>query len=362
MEFTNALDETRTQSSEQCGATLKMSRKTGSSKRLQFYDRGNVSCPICLNPFTRVQASAGRVVTLEHVPPKSFGGKARCLTCKQCNSGTGRNIDQAAALANQERVHVTVDIMGKRDTFALSLEGKELTAPFAGYSKQDIDILRYSRSGKFTMSVKVPNRKAVAASSLKSAYLALFSLLGPLVGYNYVRGNALAPIRQLIADSLSHGPIRKYVSKAPDELPDRDILLVSQPVLCWIVKVGSQLVTLPLGGDSPTTAPLWDLHSRTGTDMVPVVGHASWKFQTFGALHAVHVHLAGADKIDSLVGLTVSGKLPHGQILEGTCIMHTGESAILLCTTAPACRPFARGPSASAHAGVRRLAARILNF
>ena len=47
-----------------------MSRKTGRQKRLRFFDRGNVTCPICFAPFTREMASAGRKVTLELVPPQ----------------------------------------------------------------------------------------------------------------------------------------------------------------------------------------------------------------------------------------------------------------------------------------------------
>ena len=155
-----------------------MSRKTGRSKRLSLYDHGNTACPICLTGFTRDQAYSGRTVTLEHVPIKALGGQARCLTCGNCNAQAGRGIDQASAMRAQHRFGVTVDILGKRDTFMLSLDGKELTPPFAGYSKQDWQNLENTESRNFTMSISIPDNKAVAASSLKSAYLALFSLLG----------------------------------------------------------------------------------------------------------------------------------------------------------------------------------------
>ena len=61
----------------------------------------------------------------------------------------------------------------------LSSDGKALTTPFAGFSKQDIRDLENSESRSFTMSIQIPHAGAIAASSLKSAYLALFSLLGP---------------------------------------------------------------------------------------------------------------------------------------------------------------------------------------
>ena len=165
-----------------------MSRKTGRTKRLSLYDRGNTVCPICLTGFTRDQAFSGRTVTLEHVPIKALGGQARCLTCRYCNAQAGRGIDQVAAMGTGDRFGVTVDILGKRDTFMLSRDGKALKQPFAGFSKKDWRDLDNSESRSFTMSIRIPDQKAAAASSLKSAHLALFSLLGSPGGYSYIWG------------------------------------------------------------------------------------------------------------------------------------------------------------------------------
>ena len=192
-------------------------------------------------------------------------------------------------------------------------------------------MLQNSPTRQFTMSIRIPNSAFVAASALKAAYLALFSLLGARDGYEYVHGTALVPVRRLIADPNRQDIIRKHISKAPDELLDRDIMLISQPVPCWMVKVENRLVTLPLAGDGYESSPLWHWHKQTGNKSVYLIGLASWKFQTFGVLRAVHVHLAGADKIPSLLGRVVSGKLPEGHPLTGTCIRHRGETAILLC-------------------------------
>ena len=56
------------------------------------------------------------------------------------------------------------------------------------------------------MSIRIPDKKAVATSSLKSAYLAVFSLLGQPGGYSYISGNALTPVRQLIMEPLNPNP------------------------------------------------------------------------------------------------------------------------------------------------------------
>ena len=309
-----------------------MSRKTGRIKRLQLYDRGNIACPICLTVFTRTHAFSGRTATLEHVPPKSLGGQPRCLTCRSCNAKTGRVIDQAAAQAAQERFGVTVDIMGKRDTFMLSLDGKALTPPFAGYSKQDFRKLADSESRSFTMSIKIPDAQAVAASSLKSAYLALFSLLGSRTGYDYIQGDAVTTIRQQILDPPQHKAVSKHVIRVQDGDPNHDIMLVSEPLPCWWLKVAGYFVVLPLSGDSRTSQPLKELKRLGGAKPLMVTGRAHWPFCTFGAFHTVAVHLAGADSVNSLVGLRIKGTLQNGLPLEGTCIRHRGESASLLCT------------------------------
>ena len=296
-----------------------------------MYNRGNVACPICLTGFARDQASSGRMVTLEHVPIKALGGKVRCLTCKNCNSKAGRGIDQAAAIGGQDRFGVTVDILGKRDTFMLSLEGKALTPPFGGYSKRDFQDLKNSASRKFSMTIRIPNAKDVAASSLKSAYLALFSLLGQHGGYAYAQGGALMPIRQRIMDPLKDNTIGEYVIKAPDDLSLKDIALVSEPLPCWVVKITDHLVVLPISGNSRITQPLKEFERLGKGDAIMLSGSASWRFSKFGAFQAVPVHLPGADAGNSLLGFGVRGTMPNGRPLEGTCISHRGESAMLLC-------------------------------
>ena len=241
-----------------------MSRKTGRSKRLSLYAHGNTVCPICLTGFTRDQASSGRTVTLEHVPIKALGGQARCLTCGNCNAQAGRGIDQESAMRAQDRFGVTVDILGKRDTFMLSLDGKALTPPFAGFSKEDWRDLDNSESRSFTMSIRIPDAKAVAASSLKSAYLAVFSLLGSPGGYAYIRGDALMPIRQRIIEPLKDGDMGAYVIKAPDDVSLKDIMLASEPLSCWILKIADHLVVVPLSGDSRTSEPLREMQRLSG--------------------------------------------------------------------------------------------------
>lgn len=48
-------------------------------------------CPICLQPFSDIQATS--VATKEDAPPQSLGGTKVVLTCKKCNNSAGRDID-----------------------------------------------------------------------------------------------------------------------------------------------------------------------------------------------------------------------------------------------------------------------------
>ena len=249
-------------------------------------------------------------------------------------------VDQLAAQKARSRFPVTVDILGKKDTFMLSRQGKELTPPFRGFSKGDFDRLDRA-GGRFTMSLKIADPHLVAVSAIKSAYLALFSLFGP-GGYDYVGGKALADVRRLLLDPVGYAKQKagKYVQSvgreerlAPQGRPEPDIMLVTEPHECWIVRVGEHLVYLPADRNGVESAPLSDWYiKQLGGSTAQVTAAVSWRFREFGVSRAIPVHLAGADrKHGSLVGLEVAGTLPDGKLLKGVCVSLVGESAVLLC-------------------------------
>ena len=71
-------------------------RYTGSDQK--YY------CPLCMVGFEYEAVVFGQL-TLEHVPPKSVGGKEIILTCKNCNNSTGSTIDAAiSARKNSEEM------------------------------------------------------------------------------------------------------------------------------------------------------------------------------------------------------------------------------------------------------------------
>lgn len=52
-------------------------------------------CPLCLRLFyvDKLGEDVNKYITLEHIPPKNLGGKPLVLTCKDCNSNCGHDLD-----------------------------------------------------------------------------------------------------------------------------------------------------------------------------------------------------------------------------------------------------------------------------
>jgi len=110
-------------------------RRRRIEKKLRWFDRGAAAferafpgrlaaqfgadagpryvCPICDFAFIRAAVEAG-VLTAEHVPPESFGGRERLLTCKRCNDSAGRLLDAHAR---------------RKENLADFLKGREIKRP-----------------------------------------------------------------------------------------------------------------------------------------------------------------------------------------------------------------------------------------
>lgn len=60
-------------------------------KKYNSHIEGDFACPLCMRPI--YETDIMNVLTEEHVPQKSLGGKGVTLTCKNCNSNCGSEID-----------------------------------------------------------------------------------------------------------------------------------------------------------------------------------------------------------------------------------------------------------------------------
>jgi hypothetical protein len=73
---------------------LQMLVDSGTIKQELKYDVTYI-CPVCTRQFNKedLDQEAKNPLTLEDAPPKSLGGRANILTCRECNNGAGQQID-----------------------------------------------------------------------------------------------------------------------------------------------------------------------------------------------------------------------------------------------------------------------------
>ena len=228
-----------------------MTRTSPQEKRLRLFEQGNTHCPICLTEFTEPDVRAGEVVTLEHAPQESVGGKPACLTCMQCNTGPATGmIDQAVArfyrAQEQGGYPITVEGDGKRP---YTIHPKHYDI-----GKDEIRI-RTRRDvvgeslGPFTLRQTEPKPIDILLGLQKSAYLMVFSLLGA-AGYRYAQGEAVSSIREQLL-SPEKELVRPLVAFTDDpanpHFPEHAVLLLTENQ-CWVVKIRTELVILPPGG------------------------------------------------------------------------------------------------------------------
>lgn len=227
-----------------------MSRTSPQEKRHRLFKEGNTHCPICLTEFTEPDVRAGEVVTLEHAPQKSLGGKPACLTCVRCNSGPSTGmVDRAVA-----DYHQAQDDGGYRITVEWGNGPYTINPKYYDIGKDDISLKvptdeEWDGHGPFTLRWFEPKPTAILLGLLKSAYLMVFSLLGKVAGYRYARGEAVSSIRQqlLSPEKELARPLVFACDTANPRSAEHAVRLWTE-YQCWAVKIRTALVILPPGG------------------------------------------------------------------------------------------------------------------
>ncbi len=225
-----------------------MSRTSLRRQRLRFFERGNTHCPICLIEFSESDVRAGEVVTLEHVPQKSIGGRPACLTCTRCNTGpTTSAVDQAVArhyeAEEQGGYPITIDVDG-RPLHTVSPKYYEI-----GDGQITITTLRDvvgEARGPATLRSTRPWPEAIRLGLLKSAYLMVFNLLGR-VGYRFAQSEAVRFIRKQLQSPEEPPPVPILVKNASTVNTEPAVWLLPEHQ-CWVVMIRTAVVVLPPGG------------------------------------------------------------------------------------------------------------------
>jgi len=189
-------------------------------------------CPLCLQIFTRdsLNASLTNHLSIEHNPPRSLGGKSEILTCKECNSKAGHQLDnhllnQLLALdfmegnphsairarLNSDVYQVTSNLTITSDgTYHINIDSKNshpahvknflqnrsysfiVTDHFLNNEKQQLGT---NWNLKFSLFPHIlPNERFSAISLLKIAYLITFQVFG----YIFIINPHLCKVREQI--------------------------------------------------------------------------------------------------------------------------------------------------------------------
>jgi hypothetical protein len=155
-------------------------------------------CPLCLKIYTE-QALLQRILTREHVPPESLGGRRLALTCEPCNSGGGHAADSHARReadligffrGTVSDIKATLRTKSGRMPVRLfkgeggvQMFGVGKAASKVSFDAVQSDFMSATGEGnwqdfKFNVEFQTFSPDRAAASWLRSAYLAYFAALG----------------------------------------------------------------------------------------------------------------------------------------------------------------------------------------
>lgn len=218
-----------------------------------------VVCPICGDPFEDIN-----MLTLEHVPPLSIGGKDIVLTCKNCNPKAGHSVD--AELSNQKKINnffiktekptkAKFNILGiQLNTYVTTAEPMKLEIKFALKNNNPEAIQKFENLAhnmiinnswdkckfQITPNVSVDQRLA-NIGYLKSAFLLCFAKFG----YRYAFHKKLHDVRLQIKYPKEKILDNFYYNSQDKNLKDNVIILITEPFHVVCVQFGSRIVFLP---------------------------------------------------------------------------------------------------------------------
>jgi hypothetical protein len=217
--------------------------------------RDTFACPLCLREFSRTEFESG-VLTEEHVISRILGGRLITLTCKECNSNGGAELD--VHLVNEFRFLDGIEGLGDK--------------PFRGRvkmrdAKQDVEVVLQRRDGSPVFQIVGDEKRSNPASvraimqameedpeavsfqvdfgfdrhranvaKLRAAYLLMFSYFG----YEYVlrrggeevRRQILAHEQDVIASKASFA-----FEGGPEELNSVGLMKSPPELRCFVVNL-----------------------------------------------------------------------------------------------------------------------------
>lgn len=235
------------------------------------------ACPLCRAAFTLADLEA-KVLTREHVPPASIGGREMVLTCRRCNNRAGSTFDAHLERAEALRrfgtddplreldMTLTIDGIPNRGTMYAGPGGILITGNPKQNHPDDVTAItnRFGELANAGHPLHLTFRdtfhpRTAQLGLVRAAYLAAFALLG----YAYVFRAPFDPIRAALAGEDDEALVLPVLNRSDGTNQDRSIGLVSEPN--WLagavlVGIGRTMIVLP-PVDSPGD-PIAELAAR----------------------------------------------------------------------------------------------------
>ena len=237
----------------------KFSRNLDAIKQEEFVQLepdipGTYICPLCTRIFTKDALDQNiypNPLTLEHVPPEALGGKPIVLTCKDCNSRCGADID-VELLKKHNWQAFNQRVPGAVVDAKIELhDGRRITGTISNRGANGLDIHLFKNGGRETakkgkcpqivqddikehgiqkgaLNFKLYKKRYPEAALLRIAYLLGFATFGNgfLLNSNLekVREQIVSPEKEILDDfgilpyDFSSYEAGLYVVVEPEEL------------------------------------------------------------------------------------------------------------------------------------------------
>jgi hypothetical protein len=232
-------------------------------------------CPLCLHAYSERHFHDG-ALSREDVPPKSVGGRKIVLTCRDCNSTAGHDIDwhvrkeadvMEFVTQGQADMRAHLRTSSRRVPIQLNVSGRAIKAMVVPEAtrKSTIDAVNddFGRAAQpdgwqdFEVHLEFDafSPARAATSWLRSAYLLWFAELG----YRFILRPELDIVRERIKnpDAKEPGTFR-IIEKTPAAEPTLVCIDGPEPFRSYAMLYGRHVILLPRYDDH-------ELYSRLAT-------------------------------------------------------------------------------------------------
>lgn len=219
--------------------------------KFHFADYDIYLCPLCLSAFNiKAIAGANPLLTLEHCPPKSMGGKPLVLTCKKCNNSFGSKSDYHLLNTINKEPFLNMEMNSSMEMNfrfgEMPIKGEmeligdkkiliKLNKKSNPHHIPKIEEILKKPEGEFKFQFTTSKKDAMKKGVMKSAYLYMFSLFG----YAFVLDRNIVKLRESLLSEIDIVPYNVIGDNLPAE--EIGLSIINEPTI-----LNNYLLVLPV--------------------------------------------------------------------------------------------------------------------